>query len=311
MVRFAVLALVCCILCEVHGSSPPLSNDEISKLPPDLQLQFLLPSPPVHLHQTRVGFKHRWVDHSGRCHTSKPSGCSVAIDATTTVSDLALTKGCTIVGLMTRHMSSSIFCGLGRSHGLGIFAKSEGPGIYPENYNLKDTPQCHNKCDGSCKHTCTFDGRKYDSIAGLTNTRAVVLEDNVLCNSHDPYGHKENILVHEFAHLVDKYMPKVDRDRLRYVYNYIKQHGTWQHGYGTANSAEYWAEATSSFFHTIIRTGADPAVGMNNCNFNHLCGTEMENRAWLKKHDIWLYNLLVKIYTNNNPTVPSTLKVCQ
>ena len=70
------------------------------------------------------------------------------------------------------------------------------------------------KCDGSCKHTCTFDGRKYDSIAGLTNTRAVVLEDNVLCNSHDPYGHKENILVHEFAHLVDRYMPRVDRDRV-------------------------------------------------------------------------------------------------
>ena len=46
---------------------------------------------------------------------------------------------------MTRHMSSSIFCGLGKSHGVGIFAKSEGPGIYPENYNLKDTPQCHSK----------------------------------------------------------------------------------------------------------------------------------------------------------------------
>ncbi|VDI36323.1 Hypothetical predicted protein, partial [Mytilus galloprovincialis] len=143
MVPFAVFALVVCILCEVQSISPPLSDDEISHLPPDLQLQFLLPSPPVQLHQTRVGFKHRWVDHSGRCHTSKPRGCSVAVDATTTVSNLALSKACTIIGRMTRHMSSSIFCGLGKSHGVGIFVKSEGPGIYPENYNLKDTPQCH------------------------------------------------------------------------------------------------------------------------------------------------------------------------
>ncbi|VDI59989.1 Hypothetical predicted protein [Mytilus galloprovincialis] len=96
--------------------------------------------------------------------------------------------------------------------------------------------------------------------------------------------------------------------QLKYVYNYIKQHGTWPNGYGTANSAEYWAESTSSFFHTMTRI---MDVGMNNCNFNHLCGSEMESRAWLKKHDSWMYNLLVKIYTNNNPTVPSTLNVCQ
>ena len=25
------------------------------------------------------------------------------------------------------------------------------------------------KCDGSCRHACTFNGRKYDSIAGLSN----------------------------------------------------------------------------------------------------------------------------------------------
>lgn len=73
------------------------------------------------------------------------------------------------------------------------------------------------KCDGSCRHTCTFDGRKYDSIAGLSNRWSVVLGDNVLCNSHDPYGDRENILVHEFAHQVNRYMPKTDRDRVRYI----------------------------------------------------------------------------------------------
>jgi hypothetical protein len=47
------------------------------------------------------------------------------------------------------------------------------------------------------------------------------------------------------------------------------------------------------------------------CNFQHVCNNEAENREWLKKHDAPLYNLLAKVYTNNHPTIPSGLKVCQ
>ena len=43
---------------------------------------------------------------------------------------------------MVRHMSTDVFNHVARSHGVGIFAKSEGPGVYPENYRLKDTPEC-------------------------------------------------------------------------------------------------------------------------------------------------------------------------
>jgi len=63
-----------------------------SQLSPELQVQFVLPSHSLHLHHTRVGFKHRYVDHSGRCLGSRPSSPSVSVDATTTVSDLALNK---------------------------------------------------------------------------------------------------------------------------------------------------------------------------------------------------------------------------
>jgi hypothetical protein len=42
--------------------------------------------------------------------------------------------------------------------------------------------RCLRKCDGSCRHACTFNGRKYDSIAGLSNRWSVVLDDNVLCS---------------------------------------------------------------------------------------------------------------------------------
>ena len=63
-----------------------------SRLSPDLQVQFLLPSHSLQQHHTRVGFKSRYVDHAGRIHATRPSGASITVDATTTVSDLALSK---------------------------------------------------------------------------------------------------------------------------------------------------------------------------------------------------------------------------
>jgi hypothetical protein len=42
-------------------------------------------------------------------------------------------------------MSTTVFNGIAKGHGVGLFAKSEGLGIYPENYNLRDTPECKGK----------------------------------------------------------------------------------------------------------------------------------------------------------------------
>lgn len=44
------------------------------------------------LNHIRVGFKHRWVNQSGGCYTTQPNGSSIAVDATTAVSDEALSK---------------------------------------------------------------------------------------------------------------------------------------------------------------------------------------------------------------------------
>jgi hypothetical protein len=46
---------------------------------------------------------------------------------------------------MVKHMSTTVFNGIAKGHGVGLFAKSEGIGIYPENYNLRDTPECKGK----------------------------------------------------------------------------------------------------------------------------------------------------------------------
>ena len=46
---------------------------------------------------------------------------------------------------MVKHMSTPVFNGIAKGHGVGLFAKSEGIGIYPENYNLRNTPECKGK----------------------------------------------------------------------------------------------------------------------------------------------------------------------
>ncbi|KAL8575885.1 hypothetical protein ACOMHN_027283 [Nucella lapillus] len=76
--------------------------------------------------------------------------------------------------------------------------------IFPEYARLKDTPQCRGRCKGSCSITCTFDGRKWDTVGGIGGRLGLVLEENVLC-IHDPYYNHDNIAVHEFGHVVDSY----------------------------------------------------------------------------------------------------------
>ena len=60
-------------------------------------------------------------------------------------------------------------------------------------------------CAGACSDTCTGDGRKYDSLAGLGGTRATCVDSNYMCLPDDPYNHMFSVLVHEFAHTVHQY----------------------------------------------------------------------------------------------------------
>ncbi|CAC5412572.1 unnamed protein product [Mytilus coruscus] len=263
---------------------------------------------PLTIHH-RVGFKSRYVDHSGHIFTRKPSSPTVTVQATTHVSDLALMKAAKTVAYMVRHTPSDVFMGVTRSHGVGIFTKQDTLTVFPENHHLADTAACHNKCDGSCKRTCTFDGRKYQEIAGVTNSRSVALDDNVLCNSHDPYRHKLNVVSHEFAHLIHRYMPSSYRSRISYAYNYAKQHHTWTTSYATATVNEYFAEGTTAFFMTT--KNSKNAGGMDLCNhLSTICVNEMDARDHLKRQDPELYDILQNVYTNGHPSTPSGLKPC-
>ncbi|XP_046561687.1 uncharacterized protein LOC124270697 [Haliotis rubra] len=206
-------------------------------------------------------------------------------------------------------MPDAVFNGIAKSHGVGIFSKSEGMVVYPENAHLADTPACRGRCDGSCSHTCTVDNRKWATIAGLTNSRSSVLDDNVLCDAQDLYRHQENLLVHEFGHLTMKYMPRSWESKIHAAYSNAYNHRLWTLGvYGMVNADEYWAEATASFFMAITRT--DVSAGMNMCGTSRACTSEAASRDYLRKHDPRLFEVLEYAYTNNKPQTRGGLRPC-
>jgi hypothetical protein len=53
--------------------------------------------------------------------------------------------------ILENQNNSTNLCAEENGHGVGLFAKSEGIGIYSENYKLRDTPECK---DESCWVLC-------------------------------------------------------------------------------------------------------------------------------------------------------------
>lgn len=88
---------------------------------------------------------------------------------------------------------------------------------------------------------------------GPTRQRPVVScgEENLLCYPGDPY-HKENILIHEFAHAMHHMgLNSIDEHfdrRLKEAYDAAMEKGLWKDKYAASNRAEYFAEGVQSFF---------------------------------------------------------------
>jgi len=76
-------------------------------------------------------------------------------------------------------------------------------------------------------------------------------EENLLCYDGDPY-HEENILIHEFAHMIHlRGMNKVDPtfdQRVRETYKAAMGKELWKDKYAGVNKNEYFAEGVQSWF---------------------------------------------------------------
>jgi hypothetical protein len=122
---------------------------------------------------------------------------------------------------------------------------------------------------------------------GATSARPAVScgEENLLELPGDPYA-TENILIHEFAHAIHEMGLRVvdsgfDR-RLQEAYRNAQSKGLWKGTYAMENPAEYWAEATQSWF---------------NCNrVNDREHGPIGTREELMRYDPEVAKLLAKVF---------------
>jgi hypothetical protein len=113
---------------------------------------------------------------------------------------------------------------------------------------------------------------------GLGGNPVTCGEENLLQFPGDRYT-GENILIHEFAHILDRGLRTLDdgfRKELRKLYNASKKDGNIS-GYGMNNPGEYWAEGVQSWFNCNRRGGL--AITLEKGK-----KLELNTRAELKKH---------------------------
>ncbi|XP_076465512.1 uncharacterized protein LOC143297193 [Babylonia areolata] len=288
------------------------STIDVSYKPISDQDREFLKTLPMHRGTYPPGFKEAYLDREGKIvHGSKPSGAYIKVVGSPGASIASVNHVANEIHKMLRYAPYQIFSNLVRNNaGMGVYRRLEKLTIFPEFAALRDTPECRGRCDGSCAITCTSDGRKWDTVAGIGGAISLVEEENVMCYSNDSYRHHDNIAVHEFAHAIDAHgFDRTMRQMHMEAYNYAKAHSLWRpQSYGMYTAAEYFGEATGAFF--LVNQQSTPG-GMNECYGKwQYCRTEMEARHHIQQQDPKLYQLLVYVYTNNRPQLPSGLAVC-
>ncbi|CAL1543017.1 unnamed protein product [Lymnaea stagnalis] len=272
--------------------------------------QFLQTLPKLRAGAQLPGFKYIYLDAANHQLTPRlnTSHLQLEIAGSPKCSQHALDVAAGVIQKMTRFMPASMFQTLTRGK-VGIFTAAEKVTIFPENAGLANG-NCGTSCTGTCAHTCTFDGRKWENIGGLTNSRSVVLDDNVLCSAADPHHRSVNIMVHEFAHLVHTYATTAAiKTQITNAYNAAKQHATWQlNTYAMANDHEYWAVASTSFFGVDHDSNSNTA-GMNKCG-TLVCPDVAQIREHLRQKDPALFSILSHVYANSNPANNPGIQRC-
>ncbi len=114
--------------------------------------------------------------------------------------------------------------------------------------------------------------------------------ENLLQYKGDPY-HDENILIHEFAHVIDDVgLAEIDKafeEKLANCYEMAMKEGLWEGGYGRTNRSEYWAECVQVWFF------CNPPKARH----DH---TDVNTREELKTYDPRAYKLLEEVFGDND-----------
>lgn len=195
------------------------------------------------------------------------------------VSDEALLKACDIISLMLAKRPDVKAHMVKKGCHVMVIGKDEETCDLPEFAHI-----CN--CEDSIKYwnwrARGFGGAPEDEFSSSCG------EENLLALPQDKYV-GENILIHEFAHLIHTVgIVGVEPDfneRLEALRQNAIRKGLWEKTYAVSNKEEYFAECVQSFFN--CNRYAEPANGVHNW---------VNRRTKLKTYDPDMYRLLQKYF---------------
>ena len=195
------------------------------------------------------------------------------------VSDEALLKACDIISLMLAKRPDVKAHMVKKGCHVMILGKDEETCDLPEFAHI-----CN--CEDSIKYwnwrARGFGGAPEDEFSSSCG------EENLLALPQDKYV-GENILIHEFAHLIHTVgIVGVEPDfneRLEALRQNAIRKGLWEKTYAVSNKEEYFAECVQSFFN--CNRYAEPANGVHNW---------VNRRTKLKTYDPDMYRLLQEYF---------------
>ena len=195
------------------------------------------------------------------------------------VSDEALLKACDIISLMLAKRPDVKAHMVKRGCHVMVIGKDEETCDLPEFAHI-----CN--CEDSIKYwnwrARGFGGAPEDEFSSSCG------EENLLALPQDKYV-GENILIHEFAHLIHTVgIVGVEPDfneRLEALRQNAIRKGLWEKTYAVSNKEEYFAECVQSFFN--CNRYAEPANGVHNW---------VNRRTKLKTYDPDMYRLLQEYF---------------
>ena len=195
------------------------------------------------------------------------------------VSDEALLKACDIISLMLAKPPDVKAHMVKKGCHVMIIGKDEETCDLPEFAHI-----CN--CEDSIKYwnwrARGFGGAPEDEFSSSCG------EENLLALPQDKYV-GENILIHEFAHLIHTVgIVGVEPDfneRLEALRQNAIRKGLWEKTYAVSNKEEYFAECVQSFFN--CNRYAEPANGVHNW---------VNRRTKLKTYDPDMYRLLQEYF---------------
>lgn len=195
------------------------------------------------------------------------------------VSDEALLKACDIISLMLAKRPDVKAHMVKKGCHVMVIGKDEETCDLPEFAHI-----CN--CEDSIKYwnwrARGFGGAPEDEFSSSCG------EENLLALPQDKYV-GENILIHEFAHLIHTVgIVGVDPDfneRLEALRQNAIRKGLWEKTYAVSNKEEYFAECVQSFFN--CNRYAEPANGVHNW---------VNRRTKLKTYDPDMYRLLQEYF---------------